>query len=72
MIHLAMFGHPSTENGFEVLQVGDINNSIDAMNKRSHGIVGREAMAEQDNELLAPLGSRFGDESLQNWIGREG
>ena len=71
MIHLAMFGHPSAENSFEVLQVGDINNSIDAVNKRSQGIVGRKGMAEQNNELLAPLASGFDNESLKNWIGRE-
>ncbi len=72
MILLAMFGHPSAENGVEVRQVGDIYNSIDAVNKRSQGIVGGKAMAEQDNEMLAPLASGFADESLKNWIGREG
>jgi len=72
MILLAMFGHPAAEHGVEVRQVGDINDSIDAVNKRSQGIVGRQAMAEQDNEMLAPLASGFADESLKNWIGREG
>ena len=71
MIHLPMFGHPSAENRFEVRQIGNINNSIDAVNKRSHGIVGRKEMAEQDNKSLAALGSGFADELLQNWIGRK-
>ena len=71
MIHLPMFSHPSAENRFEVRQIGDINNSIDAVNKRSQGIVGRKGMAEQNNELLAPLASGFANESLKNWIGRE-
>src|SRR5437588_8479947 len=71
MIHLPMFGHPSAENRFEVRQIGNINNSIDAVNKRSQGIVGRKEMAEQDNKLLAALGSGFADELLQNWIGRK-
>ena len=72
MILLAMFGHPSAENGTEVRQIGDINDSIDAVNKRRQRIVGRKEMAEQDNEMLASLASGFVNESLKNWIGREG
>ena len=72
MILLAMFSHPSAENGTEVRQIGDINNAIDAVNKRRQRIVGRKEMAEQDNEMLASLASGFADESLKNWIGREG
>src|SRR5438046_9762032 len=58
MILLAMFGHPSAENGVEVRQIGDINDSIDALSKRRQRIVGRKEMAEQDNEMLASFGSR--------------
>ena len=59
MIHFSMFSHATTEDSFEVREVGNINNSIDAVDKRSHRIVGCEKMADQDNELLASSRSRF-------------
>jgi hypothetical protein len=59
MIHLPVFGHTATEHWFKIRQVGDVYDSIDAMNEGGKGIIGGVAMAEESNELFAALRSRF-------------
>jgi hypothetical protein len=59
MIHLSVFSQTATEHGFEICQVGDVYDSIDAMDKGREGIIGRVAMAEQDDKLFAALRGRF-------------
>ena len=40
----------------EIGDVRDVDDLIDALHERGHRVVRREALAEQDNEMLAPQG----------------
>jgi hypothetical protein len=68
MILLPVFGHTAAEHGFEIRQVGDVYNSIDAVDKGRERIIGSIAMAEQDDKMFAALRGRFTYQLLKNWI----
>ena len=71
MILLPVFGHTAAEHGFEIRQVDDVYNSIDAVDKGRERIIGSIAMAEQDDKMFAALRGRFTYQLLKNWIGVE-
>jgi hypothetical protein len=68
MVHLPVFGQAAAEDRFKIRYVGDVYDSVDAMNKGREGIVGSVAMAEQHDVLFAALGGRFTYELLKNWV----
>jgi hypothetical protein len=59
MIHLPVFGHTAAEHVLEICQIGDVYDSIDAVDKGRERIIGSVAMAEQDDKLLAALRGGF-------------
>ena len=58
MIQLTVLGDAASQDRLEVREVGDVDDLIDALHKRAHGVVGGEAMAEEHDEMLAPVSAR--------------
>jgi len=69
LIELLVLAHSATQDRLEVPEIGDIDDLIDAVNKRAHCIVGRQTMAEQHHEMLPPLGIALASHLRQKRIG---
>jgi hypothetical protein len=57
-VKLAMLGHASPQDRFEIRQVRDVDDEIDALQERAHGVVRGELVAHKDEEMLPPLRAR--------------
>src|ERR1700680_475332 len=68
VIKLAMMGGAASQDRFEVGQVCDVDDLIDTLRERAHGVVCRKTMAEQNNEMFAPLRARAFDHLAQDRI----
>jgi len=64
-----MLGDAAAKDGFEIGEIGDVNDLIDAVHERAHRVVGSEPMTDQDNKVLAPLRVRTLRQFRQNGIG---
>ena len=62
MIHFRMLCRSSAKDRFQIREVGDIDNLIDAESKRAHGIVGGEAMRQKHDKMFATIRSRASTE----------
>ena len=51
----------AAQDRFQVREVGDVNDLIDALDKSAHGVVGGEAMTEQNDKVFAPMWRGFAD-----------
>ena len=54
MVQFAILRHAAAQDRFEIREVGDVDDLIDALHKRAHGVVRGEAMAEENDEMFAP------------------
>src|SRR5438270_5833334 len=53
VIELVMLSNAASQNRFEVGQISDVDDLIDALHKRTHGVVSSETVTEQNDEMLA-------------------
>ncbi len=53
MVEFAELRDAAAQDRFKIGQIGDVDNLIDTVHKRAHGVVGGEAMAEQNDEMFA-------------------
>ena len=68
MVELAMLRGAPTQDRFEIGQIGDVDNLIDTLHERAHGVVRGEPVAEQNNKVFATLRAALGDHFAQNRI----
>ncbi len=54
VIKFPMLGDTASQDGFEVCQIGHVDDLIDTVNERRHRVVRRETMAKQHDEEVAP------------------
>ena len=52
-----MLGDAASQDRLEIGEVGDVDDLIDALHERAHRVVGGEAMAQEHDEMLAPVGA---------------
>lgn len=67
-----MLSGAAPQDRLEVGQVCDVDDLIDTLHECAHGVVRRKTMAEQYNEMFAPLRTWALDHLAQDRIGLEG
>ena len=67
-VKVGVLGDAPPKNRFQIGQVVDVDDLIDAVHERAHRVVGGETLTEQDNEMLTPLRVRASRQFRQNWI----
>ena len=53
---------PASQDRLEIGEIGDVNDVIDTVSECARGIIGGKGMAEEHDEMLAPLCVRFLDQ----------
>ena len=68
MVHFAELRDAAAQDRFEIRQIGDVDNLIDAVHKRTHRVVGGVAMTEQHDKMFAAKMAGFLSHFAQDWI----
>jgi hypothetical protein len=67
-VELPVLSDAAPQDRLKVRQIRDVNDLINALHKRAHGIVGGKAMTEKNDEILASFGARAFDHRSKNRI----
>ena len=67
-----MLRRPAAKHRFQIREIRDIDDLIDAKSKRAHWIVGGETMGQQHNKMLPAIGTGVDTELSQHRVCAEG
>ena len=63
-----MLSDAAPQDRLEIGEVGDVDDLIDALHERAHGVVGRESVAQEDDEMFPPVRTGFAHHLAQDRI----
>jgi hypothetical protein len=61
VVKLAVLSDAPPQDRFQIRQISNVDDLIDAMHESTHRVIGCETMTEQDNEMLTTLRVRTRD-----------
>src|SRR5437016_9863424 len=67
-----MLSDTATKNRFEISEISDVDDLIDAMHECAHGIVCGEPVADQNHKMLASLRIGTLSQLRQDWVRLQG
>jgi hypothetical protein len=63
-----MLGNTPPQDGLEIAEIGDVDDLIDAVHERAHGVVGGKSITEKHDEMFAAAGIRTLHHFAQKWV----
>src|SRR4051794_7172892 len=67
-VKLAILRYAPAQDRLEIREIRHIHNLVDALHESAHCVVGREAMADEDEEILAAFAARALDHCPQDRV----
>ena len=68
VVKLAVLSNAAPQDRFQIRQIGNVDDLIDAVHEGAHRVIGGETVTEQDDEMLTTLCIGTCDQLRQDWV----